>query len=604
MSTTLLRSLATFAAAMLLSGCQDGLLHQPAPAGPAHVRIGTSLQGNAGAFDKTNRIWLRFSSGDETRLEGEFPFTPAAESRIPVNVPLNETTEPFTLEIELRQGASAIFAGAESITLTLGRTAEAEIDLVPVVASVQCGGEPVVLSSYGETVQLVGAAVFATGDTIDDVTPVWSTNHGNIATVTPLGLATAVSDGDATMQCTVGPASDTRIVRVSVAVRNLTVAPDTATIMLGATAVFTATLSDALGNAITGRSVTWTSRNTAVATVNSATGVTTGVAAGTTHVIARHGDLSDSAAVTVIRPPTVQTLAATGVQSTQAVLRGSVNPNGTATQARFLWGTSATLAGAGSTPLVSMGSGTANDPLSASLTGLQPGTTYYFRVVGTSAAGTAQGDILSFRTLLTPLVTTVGVSGVRGVFTLQGSVNPRGTATQAWFQWGTSATLAGATSTSQQAVGSGTQGVSYAQGITGPQQGGTYFFRAVASSAAGTTTGEIMQFGPPIVTTNPATNIGFSSATLNGTVNPNSLATSWAFQYTVPSDTTFAQASVTDVLTLPAGATSVNVSANIVGNCSAIYRTVAVNELGATPGSTRQVTFAGCLRGTLPDSDP
>jgi uncharacterized membrane protein len=91
------------------------------------------------------------------------------------------------------------------------------------------------------------------------------------------------------------------------------------------------------------------------------------------------------------------TLAATSVTATGAVLNGTVNPGGSATTARFDHardgGTST------STAEQSVGAGTAAQPVSATLTGLLPHTTYHFRVTATSTEGVNYGQKLSFTTL-------------------------------------------------------------------------------------------------------------------------------------------------------------------------------------------------------------
>lgn len=96
--------------------------------------------------------------------------------------------------------------------------------------------------------------------------------------------------------------------------------------------------------------------------------------------------------------PTVTTTAASSVTSTGAKLNGTVNPNASATTAYFEWGTSSTLPTSSTTSSQTVGSGTAPASVSANLTGLTPGTTYYFRVVAQNNAGTQKGSILSFTT--------------------------------------------------------------------------------------------------------------------------------------------------------------------------------------------------------------
>ena len=64
-----------------------------------------------------------------------------------------------------------------------------------------------------------------------------------------------------------------------------------------------------------------------------------------------------------------------------------------------------------------------------------------------------------------------------------------------------------------------------------------YHFRIVASNAAGTRYGGDRTFttltatGPPVVRTNPATDVTSSSARLNGSLDPHGLTTTVYFQY-------------------------------------------------------------------------
>ena len=94
--------------------------------------------------------------------------------------------------------------------------------------------------------------------------------------------------------------------------------------------------------------------------------------------------------------PTTTTDAATSVSSGIATLNGSVNPNGYPTTYQFQYGTT-TSYGSVTTP-TSAGAGTVAVSTTADLTGLLAGTTYDFRVVATSVAGTAVGANLTFIT--------------------------------------------------------------------------------------------------------------------------------------------------------------------------------------------------------------
>src|SRR5204862_259747 len=77
------------------------------------------------------------------------------------------------------------------------------------------------------------------------------------------------------------------------------------------------------------------------------------------------------------QPPTVQTKGVT-VPSANATLYGGVIPGGLVTTAWFEWGTGSNLAIFTSTPPQSAGSGTVAVPISAGLSALSYGTTYYY----------------------------------------------------------------------------------------------------------------------------------------------------------------------------------------------------------------------------------
>jgi hypothetical protein len=94
--------------------------------------------------------------------------------------------------------------------------------------------------------------------------------------------------------------------------------------------------------------------------------------------------------------PQVSTSSATSISGTAATLNGSVNPRGTATTYHFDYGE--TTAYGHSTPTLSAGSGTTAKSVSARITGLTPGTTYHFRLVGSNSAGTTLGKDSHFTT--------------------------------------------------------------------------------------------------------------------------------------------------------------------------------------------------------------
>ena len=100
-------------------------------------------------------------------------------------------------------------------------------------------------------------------------------------------------------------------------------------------------------------------------------------------------------------PPVVQTGSAQGASTTGVTLTGSVNPGGNATNWYFEYGTSTSYSA--KTTAKSAGSGTAPTGVSAAITKLAAGTTYHYRLVGTSRAGTVYGSDVTFSTVAAPL---------------------------------------------------------------------------------------------------------------------------------------------------------------------------------------------------------
>ncbi len=94
-------------------------------------------------------------------------------------------------------------------------------------------------------------------------------------------------------------------------------------------------------------------------------------------------------------PPTVTTSAASGIQEEEATLNGKVNGNGLNTTYHFEYGE--TTSYGSSTPNVEVGSGSSSP--SAPVSRLKPGTTYDYRLVAMSSAGTTYGANQTVSTL-------------------------------------------------------------------------------------------------------------------------------------------------------------------------------------------------------------
>ncbi len=151
----------------------------------------------------------------------------------------------------------------------------------------------------GQTVQLAVVTEDAAGDTLSGRSIAWSSSNTAAATVNGSGLVTGVAGGSTTITATSeGQSGQASITVSTIAVASVTVSPVTASVQQGATVQLTATPKDGNGNPLIGRTVTWASNGTSVATVNGS-GLVTGVGAGSATITATSEGKSGTSSVTV-----------------------------------------------------------------------------------------------------------------------------------------------------------------------------------------------------------------------------------------------------------------------------------------------------------------
>ncbi len=188
-------------------------------------------------------------------------------------------------------------------------------------------------------------------------------------------------------------------------------------------------------------------------------------------------------------PPTVTTGTPTGIATPNATLVGFVNPNGLDTKYFFEYGT--TTSYGSYTPTEDAGSGTGIVQEDEPISGLAPGTTYYFRIVASSATGESFGGPVVFTTQPPQSVTTTAASGVEEEqATLNGEVNGNGLNTTYHFEYGETTSYGSSTSPVEGGSGSSSPHVPVAE----LKPDTTYHYRLVATSSAGTSTGSDQTF--------------------------------------------------------------------------------------------------------------
>ena len=166
------------------------------------------------------------------------------------------------------------------------------------VASVAVSPGSATIAAAG-SVSLAATPKDASGGTLTGRVVTWSSDNTATATVNGSGLVSGVAAGTATITATCEGRTGTSDITVSsVPVASVTVSPASASVQEGSTTQLTATPKDAGGIPLLGRIVTWSSGNTAAATVNGS-GLVSGVAAGTATITATCEGKTGTSDVTV-----------------------------------------------------------------------------------------------------------------------------------------------------------------------------------------------------------------------------------------------------------------------------------------------------------------
>lgn len=206
---------------------------------------------------------------------------------------------------------TAVGTGTTTITATCeGQSGSATVTVIPqppsAVASVTVRPATATLTPGG-TVLLGAILLDSAQNVLTGRSVAWLSSAPQVASVDSMsGAVTAYAPGSATITATSEGKSGTAQITVNapppVPVATVTVSPSTVAIVVGASTTLSALTRDASNNVLTGRTVSWVSSNTQIATV-SASGVVTGVAQGTATITATSETQSGSATVTVTPVP-------------------------------------------------------------------------------------------------------------------------------------------------------------------------------------------------------------------------------------------------------------------------------------------------------------
>jgi uncharacterized protein YjdB len=200
---------------------------------------------------------------------------------------------------------TAVAAGTATVRATSeGVTGDATITVTTVavpIASVTVAPATVNLL-VGGTQQLTVTLRDGSGNVLTGRPVSWQSLTPGVASVSSSGLVTGLAGGSATIRATSEGVNGTAAITVTAPVASIVVSPATVNLQVGETLQLSVTLRDAGGNVLTGRSVTWQSLATSIATVSTA-GLVSAASAGSVMILASCEGKSDTASVIVTDPP-------------------------------------------------------------------------------------------------------------------------------------------------------------------------------------------------------------------------------------------------------------------------------------------------------------
>ncbi|HEV8217510.1 MAG TPA: Ig-like domain-containing protein [Gemmatimonadaceae bacterium] len=199
---------------------------------------------------------------------------------------------------------TAVGAGNATITATSeGKSGTASITVTAIPVGSVTVSPPSTTVPATTTVGLNVVVKDVNGTVVTDRVVTWTTSNAAAATVSSSGVVTGVAIGTATITATSETKSGSATVNVTQApVSTVTITPPSPTVVIGTTTTLSAITRDANGVVLTGRAVTWSSSNPAVAAVTTA-GAVTGVSTGTATITATSEGKSGTASVAVVPVP-------------------------------------------------------------------------------------------------------------------------------------------------------------------------------------------------------------------------------------------------------------------------------------------------------------
>lgn len=193
--------------------------------------------------------------------------------------------------------------------------------------------------------------------------------------------------------------------------------------------------------------------------------------------------------------PRVSIGPATAIRATSATVSGTINPDGLAAAYQFEWSTDTSYGNVAPATPVDVGDGTADLRVTAELSGLAPGTTYHYRLRGTSPEGSSLSHDGTFTTTPLPTISDEAVFNIgHDSATVHAWINPNGEETTYQFEYGPTTAYGSVSPNRPASIGSSHDKQVVIAELRGLAPSTTYHYRVVARTAAGVSIGRDRRF--------------------------------------------------------------------------------------------------------------